>query len=175
MSTDIVPVVPTEAEPEENRPTEVERDSSESTAPMVPLEKQGDTVLNSKMVSGNDHEPKSSVDYIMSEMSEIKQMFEQLLNTLQPTQLPQVGQATMDINEDIKLCSAVTELHEKVQQISEYCAAASVKERYVARLIHHLCNFYINGTSIARPWMQPAGTRNELFTDPSCVSMCMVS
>ena len=52
MSTDIVPVVPTEAEPEpeENLPTEVERDSSESTAPMVPLEKQGGTVLNSKMV-----------------------------------------------------------------------------------------------------------------------------
>ena len=125
MSTDIVPVVPTEAEPEKNRPTEVERDSSESTAPMVPMEKQGGTVLNSKMVSGNDHEPKSSVDYIMSEMSEIKQMFEQLLNTLQPTQPPQVDQATMDI----KLCSAVTELHEKVQQISEHCAAASVKEK----------------------------------------------
>ena len=125
MSTDIVPVVPTEAEPEENRPTEVERDSSESTAPMVPLEKQGGTVLNSKMVSGNDHEPKSSVDYIMSEMSEIKQMFEQLLNTQQPTQPPQADQATMDT----KLCSAVTELHEKVQQISEHCAAASVKEK----------------------------------------------
>ena len=125
MSTDIVPVVPTEAEPEENRPSEVERDSSESTVPMVPLEKQGGTVLNSKMVSGNDHEPKSSVDYIMSGMSEIKQMFEQILNTLQPAQPPQVGQATMDT----KLCSAVTELHEKVQQISEHCAAAFVKEK----------------------------------------------
>ena len=126
MSTDIVPVVPTEAEPEENLPTEVERDSSESTYPMVPLEKQGGTVLNSKMVSGNDHEPTSSVDYIMSEMSEIKQMFEQILNTLQPhAQPPQVGQATMDI----KLRSAVTELHEKVQQISEHCAAAFVKEK----------------------------------------------
>ena len=123
MSTDIVPVVvPTE---EENRPTEVERDSSDSTALMVPLAKQDGTIL-SKMVSGNDHDPKTSVDYIMSGMSEIKQMLKQILSTLQP--LPsQVSQAALDT----KLCSAVTELHEKVQKISEYCATASVKEKVI--------------------------------------------
>ena len=128
MSTDIVPVVmPTE---EENRPTEVEQDSSDSTAPVMPLTKHGGTILN-KMVSGNDHEPKTSVDYIMSGMSEMKQMLKQILNTLQP--LPsQVGQAALDT----KICSTVTELHEKVQQISGYCAAASVKEKVIHLLLY---------------------------------------
>ena len=136
MSTDIVPIVaPTEAEPEENHPTEVERDSSDSTAPVMPLTKHGGTVL-SKMVSGNDHEPKTSVDHIMSGMSEMKQMLKQILSTLQP--LPsQMGQAAVDT----KLCSAVTELQEKVQQISEYCAAASAKEKVPNSPIQ--C-FYIN-------------------------------
>ena len=124
MSTDIVPVentrenTPIEAEPEVKHPTEAERDSLETPPTLMRPAKEGSTILNSAMVSGSDHEPKSSVDYIASGFNEIKQILKQILDTTLQQQQPQA-----------KLSSLVSTLNEKVQQLSEDYAAASQKEK----------------------------------------------
>ena len=105
-------------------------DAETEDTELVGASNKGITILNSKMVSGNDHEVKSSVDYVTSGIDEIKQISKQILTMLSTLQQQQQQlQVSHAAEADVKLSSILTELDTKMQQILKYCVDVSTIEK----------------------------------------------
>ena len=120
----------TGSEQDEKLSIRIPIDAETEDTELVGAPSEGITAFNSKMVSGNDHEVKSSVDYVTSGIDEIKHISNQilaLLSTLQQQQQLQVSHAAE--GDPQKLGSVLTELHKNMQQIRKYCADVSTIEK----------------------------------------------
>ena len=126
----------TGSEQDEKLSVRIPIDAETEDTELVGAPSKGITALNSKMVSGNDHEVKSSVDYVTSGIDEIKQISEQILGLLRTLQQQQQQQQQQQLQvshaaeaDPQKLSSVLTELHKNMQQIRKYCADVSTIEK----------------------------------------------